>query len=322
MKKRLLVIIMAVTLTLAGCGAGNNEENAEGNAAAELTATVETATEESSSESTEESSIAASEADSSSKNETSGKENAATSEDSIAKEDKASSEASKKPDATKEASATAATSEATAKQESQKPEETKEEQTPQAPQETNTEQTAPAAPEKIDYGRILFVGDSRTVDMFSADQDRINGEVHDGILVYAEDGANYTFHIGVMGIVDTSNFDTLITWMGCNDKGVFSNYEPHYNGLLNEGKRIIVCTVGPTNDEALVEWDRGYYDNARQIEFNAQLVNWANQHGVKVIDLYSYLCNTGDVYLNPSDGIHYMPQPTTGIWNIIRSNLN
>ena len=109
--------------------------------------------------------------------------------------------------------------------------------------------------------------------------------------------------------------------MGCNDDGNFSNYEVHYNGLLNEGKRLIVCTVGPTNDDCLAEWDRGYYDNAREIEFNASLVNWANQHGVKVIDLYSYLISTGDVYLNPADGIHYLPQPTTVIWNKILSQL-
>ena len=159
--------------------------------------------------------------------------------------------------------------------------------------------------------------------MFSADREQILGEVYDGITVYAEDARSYTFLIETMSAAGTENFDTIISWMGCNDYGDFSNYQPHYEGLLREGKRLILCTVGPTLDSALAnDFDKTHYLNDFQIAYNNALWTWANANGVKVIDLYSYLANTSDVYLDPADGIHYQPKPTGVIWSVIRSSLN
>ena len=36
----------------------------------------------------------------------------------------------------------------------------------------------------IDYGRIIYTGDSRSVDMFDGSREEIRDEVHDGILVH------------------------------------------------------------------------------------------------------------------------------------------
>ena len=174
------------------------------------------------------------------------------------------------------------------------------------------QETAPSTPQKPDYGRIIFTGDSRTVDMFYADRNEIWGESFDGIPVYCRDACQSDYMINAVNSYGMDNFDTLVTWMGCNDYGNFSPYESFYNTLLQQGKNIVVCTVGPTDNNTLAnDFDREYYTNERQIAYNSSLINWANSNNVKIIDLYSYISGNGNLYINPEDGIHYMPQPTT-----------
>ena len=174
----------------------------------------------------------------------------------------------------------------------------------------------------LDYGRFIFTGDSRTVDMFYSDRNEIWGEYHDGIPVYCRDACQSDYMINAINSYGMDNFDTLVTWMGCNDYGNFSPYESYYNSLLQQGKNIIVCTVGPTDNNTLAsDFDREYYTNERQIAYNNSLVSWANSNGVKVIDLYSYIAGNGNLYISPEDGIHYMPQPTTEIWYYILGNI-
>ncbi len=184
-------------------------------------------------------------------------------------------------------------------------------------------ETAPQeAPQKKDYGRILFVGDSRTVDMFDAGAEMLDALNAGGITVFCRNGGSYGYFASTVDSYGIDNFDTLVTWMGCNDRGNFSEYEGYYNNLLAQGKNVVVCTVGPTADEYLVgEYDQTYYVNSLMVAYNNSLVNWANSNGIKVIDMYSYLSSTADVYLDPADGIHFQPQPTTGVWNYIVSNL-
>lgn len=183
---------------------------------------------------------------------------------------------------------------------------------------------APAqeASEKTGYGRILFVGDSRTVDMFTADSGEILGQNIDGITVYCGDGAAYKEMVPWIESYGTDNFDTLVTWMGCNSFGDFSQYGPYYDSLLAKGKTIVACTVGPTVDECLlIDVDYLYYPNENQIKYNNSLVAWAKERGVKIIDLYSYISNSSSVTVSETDGIHYFPQPTTELWNYIKANL-
>ncbi len=177
-------------------------------------------------------------------------------------------------------------------------------------------------PQKIDYGRILYVGDSRSVDLFDQYAEEVRAANYNGITVYCKNACQLSYMEGAVGEVGMDGFDTLVSWMGCNDYGNFAKYEPFYNNILAQGKKLIVCTVGPTDDNCLDEEDRYYYDNARELEYNAALVNWANNNGVKVIDLYSYITSHDSVYVDPADGIHYQPQPTTELWSVILANLN
>lgn len=194
---------------------------------------------------------------------------------------------------------------------------------PQQETEQATSQDTPqVVPQKPDYGRIIFTGDSRTVDMFYADRNEIWGESFDGIPVYCRDACQSDYMINAVNSYGMDNFDTLVTWMGCNDYGNFSPYESFYNTLLQQGKNIVVCTVGPTDNNTLAnDFDREYYTNERQIAYNSSLINWANSNNVKIIDLYSYISGNGNLYINPEDGIHYMPQPTTEIWNYILAQI-
>ena len=321
MKKRILAILIGAMLILSGCGAA--KENSEAVANAEVSQSAEMEGEAEEAESTDTESIAeidgkedAESAVNTSENENVGKtaEDAKLAEvgNSAAGKEKADNNSNKKESVDTEAQ-TKKSDSSTAEDQSKETESSKSEATEPAKTE---------APAKVDYGRILFVGDSRSVDMFSGDQSRIYGEIHDGITVYAEDARDYTFLIEVMSSVGTENFDTLVSWMGANDYGNFANYQPHYEGLLKEGKRLILCTVGPTWDEALAnDFDRSHYTNDLQIAFNNSLVAWANANGVKVIDLYSYLAGNTDITLDPADGIHYQPRPTGAIWGRIVSGM-
>lgn len=180
------------------------------------------------------------------------------------------------------------------------------EQTPSVAVETKTSKT-------------LFVGDSRTVDMFDADAFEILGKDHDGITVYGRNGGGIRYFNEVMDTVNLDDYDTVVTWLGCNNWGDFTGYGEAYEKILGQGKTLIVCTVGPTDDNALEEDDIPYYYNEKEIAFNASLTSWANAHSVKVIDLYTY-CQ-GNITISPDDGIHYLPQPTTKLWEYILSTL-
>ena len=184
------------------------------------------------------------------------------------------------------------------------------------------QETVQATPQKPDYGRIIFTGDSRTVDMFYSDRDEIWGEAFDGIPVYCRDACQSDYMINAVNSYGMDNFDTLVTWMGCNDYGNFSPYESFYNNLLQQGKNIVACTVGPTDNNTLAnDFDREYYTNERQVAYNSSLISWANSNNAKIIDLYTYISGNGNLYINPEDGIHYMPQPTTEIWNYILAQI-
>ena len=75
-------------------------------------------------------------------------------------------------------------------------------------------------------------------------------------------------------------------------------------------------------DECLLDdMDWYYYPNSNQINYNNSLKAWANSKGVKVIDLYSYISNSSTITVVPTDGIHYLPQPTTELWNLILGYL-
>ena len=310
----MLPILLAVALTM-GCGrtamttdnAGDNisvasEASIEASEASDINETSEENKDDAASEKTSES-AAESTSDAAS---TKGTSTAASEASSILIIEKASEAATV---AASEAATTATQEKATTESTVQ----------PEATQEVVM---ADSAPKPLDYGRIIFTGDSRTVDMFYGDRNEIWGESFDGIPVFCRDACQSDYMMNAVNSYGWDNFDTLVTWMGCNDYGNFGPYESFYNSLLQQGKNIVVCTVGPTDNNTLAnDFDREYYTNERQIAYNNSLVSWANSNGVKVIDLYSYVAGNGNLYISPEDGIHYMPQPTTEIWYYILSNI-
>ena len=193
-------------------------------------------------------------------------------------------------------------------------------------EEPKKQEPAPQPEQPDGYGRILCCGDSRTVDMFSEPLSEIRNEIHDGIPVYCKDGCKYEYMVNAIDEYGLDNFDTLVSWMGCNNYGDFSQYGPYYDQLLSQGKKLVLCTVGPTVDQYLDgDFDKEYYTNQRQINYNNSLKAWAKDKDVKVIDMYAHIDNamnnSGGIIINPTDGIHYYPQPNPDLWNYILSNL-
>lgn len=307
MKKRILIPIILATILMAGCG--NKNVVSTENVATEASTVEVHVAEASTMESTEvlENAVA----------------DASLGSDESTRD--SSEESSSLASETSDAATTASTSLSDAKSEKQdlaKEQDVSKSQA-EAPQaETPQPEPEPQQPQKPDYGRILYVGDSRSVDLFDGGAEEIRRASFNGITVYCQNACQLSYMEGAVSEVGFDNFDTLVSWMGCNDYGNFAKYEPFYDNVLSQGKNLILCTVGPTDDNALDVDDRYYYDNAREIEYNAALANYAAAHQLKVIDLYSYIMSHDSVYIDPADGIHYQPQPTSELWGVILVALN
>ncbi len=164
--------------------------------------------------------------------------------------------------------------------------------------------------------KIVFVGDSRSVDMFSGTIHEIKGKRKSGIYVYAKDAGNYDYLVWAVNKANMQAGDVLVTWMGCNDRGDFTKYKKYYNKLLKRGIRLIVGTVGFSDDNKLGdEGDVLYYNDTIMRKFNSALTNWAKKKGVKIIALYEY--TKKHIKAQSHNGVHYIPKPTQKIWKYI-----
>ncbi len=194
------------------------------------------------------------------------------------------------------------------------------------PENTEAETGSEEDPEKIehpDYGRMLFIGDSRTIDMFADSDTNIYAELHDGIPVYGGHGCGLDFMKESIEDYGLDNFDTLVTWMGANEDGDFYGYDKYYEKMMDHGKTLVLFTVGPTDDLYLHYDADGYrYTNDKMESFNNELMRWAENRDVKVIDMYGYVLQSENVKIDPADGIHYLPRPTTELWDFILKNIN
>ena len=161
--------------------------------------------------------------------------------------------------------------------------------------------------------RILFIGDSRTVDMFSSKEHEIKGEEYDNITVYAKDGATYSYMTKTLKKVNVRNYDIVVTWMGTNDHGNFTKYGNYYKKLKKKNVNLLLCTLGYSDNNRLGdEGDHLYYNDGIMQKFNKQLTKWAKKNEVKTINLYSY--TKKKLKTRENNGVHYVPCPTTGLW--------
>ncbi|MCR5102394.1 MAG: hypothetical protein K6B41_13675 [Butyrivibrio sp.] len=164
--------------------------------------------------------------------------------------------------------------------------------------------------------RVLFIGDSRSVDMFSAKKSEIKGKVYNNITVYCKDAGNYDYMVKAIKMAGIKNYDVIVTWMGANDRGDFSKYQKYYKKLLKKNVKLILCTVGYSDDSNLGdEGDRLYYNDYLMCRFNQSLISFAQKNNVKKIDLYSY--TRKNIKAEENNGVHYDPKPTKKIWNYI-----
>lgn len=169
------------------------------------------------------------------------------------------------------------------------------------------------------YGRVIFLGDSRTVDTFSEEYQYVEHLNVNGVIVYAMDCVGYDYMPQIIDEYGLDNFDTLIVWLGCNDDGVFEPYGKYYENLISQGKKLVICNVGPTENSYLPEECMHDYTNEAMIRYNDSLNEWASTHEVQIIDMYTFALN--NLTINPDDGTHYVPRPTVAVWDEIMSHL-
>ncbi len=242
----------------------------------------------------------------------------ASMEDSAESASSASSEASTAATEASTAASTAATEASSASSEASSSSEKASEKSSEAASgasSAETEQPAPAP--KKDYGRIIFIGDSRTVDIFDSQGYEVYDKNVNGVRVFAENGKGYDYMMIMINRFDGS-YETVVTWLGCNDHGNIKKNKKAYQDLLDKGINLVICNVGPTVDENLDEGDSVNYPNRNMVSFNEQIGAWAREHNVKVIDMYSYV--NSHMTVDP-DGIHFSPKEDMSIWNYIMNSL-
>lgn len=156
--------------------------------------------------------------------------------------------------------------------------------------------------------RMVFIGDSRTVDMMNA--------VHDGSVWACKVSMGYQWMatVGVPavdGYIDAGT--AVIILMGVNDPYNISNYIGYTNEKAAEwaarGATTYFVSVGPVDGDP-------YVTNAEIESFNAALQ--ANLSGVYYIDIYSYLMANG---FSTVDGTHYPDNVSIAIYNYIVEHL-
>ncbi len=169
---------------------------------------------------------------------------------------------------------------------------------------------------------VLFIGDSRTVDMFSATKHDIKGKKYNNITVYAQDGGNYDYMKKTLKKVNLKKYDVIVSWMGANDRGNFDKYESYYKKLSRKKDiKLVLCTIGYSDNNKLGDMgDILYYNDYIMQRYNKGLTKWAKKNEVETIDLYKYTkCN---VEARANNGVHYVPSPTVKIWNYAVKKIN
>jgi Tfp pilus assembly protein PilW len=173
--------------------------------------------------------------------------------------------------------------------------------------------------------RILFIGDSRTVQMYAYLTNDWNGAnyssggVHnyDGNIIVAQGsmGLDWMRNTGVPAAKQYFTSGTaIVIMMGVNDLSNIDNYisyiNENYSSWTSNGARVYFATVNPC---------LGSYAhlNSSIDSFNSRLKS-SLPSGVKVIDTNNYLMSEGYV---TTDGLHYDKTTSESIYNYIKSNV-
>lgn len=163
---------------------------------------------------------------------------------------------------------------------------------------------------KID-GRIIWVGDSRTVGM----QQAIGGLDKNEWVCKTAEGYNWFVNTAI-GSVNSKlkKDDTIVFNLGVNDLGNVDKYVKKLNSLANgdwkKAKKIIVMSVNPTDSS---KYSGGATNEAIK-KFNSKMKSGLDG-SIKYVDTYSQIKDT----MKTSDGLHYDKTTYKSLYNIIRS---
>ncbi|MBQ8305469.1 MAG: SGNH/GDSL hydrolase family protein [Blautia sp.] len=166
----------------------------------------------------------------------------------------------------------------------------------------------PDHPESFTNDKLIFIGDSRTVDIKNA--------VNDDSIWSCKVGKGYNWmsSTGVPDIEDEIEDNTAVIFlMGVNDPGNLVHYINYINAKANEwqklGAQTYFVSVGPvTNDP--------YVTNSQIEVFNDSME--ASLVGVIFIDIYHHLVENG---YTTTDGTHYPDDVSIEIYNYILDHL-
>lgn len=168
-------------------------------------------------------------------------------------------------------------------------------------------------PPSTSSGKIIFIGDSRTVGMHSAVGDSANTIWSAKVSM----GYDWMVSTGVNVVPANVKNAKIIILMGVNDYGYYKRdekYANYINGKAQEwaksGAKTYYVSVNP-----VVDSKNKYVKNSSITEFNKSMKKLLN--GVTYIDTYSQIINN----FNAPDGLHYDKATYKRIYNYILSKL-
>ena len=173
--------------------------------------------------------------------------------------------------------------------------------------------------------KVIFVGDSRTVQMYAyltgqwGGANYSSGGVHVvGNDVFIAQGSKGLDWLKSTGILEASKYfgngSALIILMGVNDVGNIDSYisylKSNVSSWTSTGTKVYYSAVTPCNGNYTS------HDSAVQ-KFNSKLSNNLPS-GITWIDTYSYLQSTG---YTSTDGLHYNKNTSIKIYNYLKSKV-
>lgn len=173
--------------------------------------------------------------------------------------------------------------------------------------------------------KTIFIGDSRTVQMYAyltndwSGANYSSGGVHivenDIFIAEGSQGLNWMKSTGIPAANPYFQSGTaMVILMGVNDLGNASSYITYINSnissWINSGIKVYYSAVTPCTGSYS-------YLNSQIESFNAKIKQEINSN-VGWIDSYNYLTNNG---YNTTDGLHYDKTTSDKIYNYIKQNI-
>ena len=163
----------------------------------------------------------------------------------------------------------------------------------------------------ISSGKIIFVGDSRTVGMSQS----VTSNSNDIWSCKSSMGLEWMKSTGIPNIdSQITNGAKVVILMGVNDLYHVDSYISYINslvtGIKSRGAKLYFVSVNPTSKSAA-------YLNEDIDKFNQKIKNELSSY-VKYIDTNTYLKNNG---FTSNDGVHYSAATYKQIYTLIKGSL-